>query len=142
MQELETVIKRMRRKGAPGEDDIPPSFLKELGPAALNELFIPLLKAGKSSSLISSHRPLSLTSCVCKTLERIFSERLYFMAESNGWFASIQAGFRRGHNCADQIVRITQAIEDGFQKPEMNRAVLVLLDYSKAFDRSGVSGFS
>ena len=38
MQELETAIKRMRRKGAPGEDDIPPSFLKELGPAALKEL--------------------------------------------------------------------------------------------------------
>jgi ribonuclease HI len=155
MQELETAIKRMRRKGAPGEDDVPPSFLKELGPAALKELLaicnqslreskcpqswlnaiiIPLLKAGKSSSLIASHRPVSLTSCVCKALERMFSERLYFMAESNGWFASIQAGFRRGHSCADQIIRITQAIEDGFQQTKMNRAVLVLLDYSKAFD--------
>ena len=38
MNELETAIKRMRRRGAPGPDDIPPAFLKELGPIALQEL--------------------------------------------------------------------------------------------------------
>ena len=155
MQELETAIKRMRRKGAPGEDDIPPAFLKELGPVAkkelldicnqslreskcpqiwLNAIIIPLLKAGKSPSQLASFRPVSLTSCVSKALERMFAERIYYLAESNQWFSSIQAGFRRGHSCADQIIRIVQAIEDGFQQPKMNRAVLVLLDYSKAFD--------
>jgi len=155
MQELEAAIKRMRRKGAPGEDDIPPAFIKELGPVALGELLaicnlspreskcpqiwlnaiiIPLLKAGKSPSQMASFRPVSLTSCVSKVLERMIAGRLYQLAESKGWFASIQAGFRRGHSCGDQIIRITQAIEDGFQQKKMNRAVLVLLDYSKAFD--------
>ena len=155
MQELEAAIKRMRRKGAPGEDDIPPAFIKELGPVALGELLaicnlslreskcpqiwlnaiiIPLLKAGKAPSQMASFRPVSLTSCVSKVLERMIAGRLYYLAESKGWFASIQAGFRRGHSCGDQIIRITQAIEDGFQQKKMNRAVLVLLDYSKAFD--------
>ena len=155
MAELKAAIGKMKRKGAPGPDDIPPSFLKELGPVALTELLticnqslheadcpqqwrnaiiIPLLKATKPPSEIGSYRPVSLTSCIAKVLERMFAERLYFMAESQGWFRSIQAGFRRGHSCADQIIRISQAIEDGFQMPKMNRAVMVLLDYSKAFD--------
>jgi len=34
----------------------------------------------------------------------------------------------------DQIARTIQAIEDGFQCPKMERSVLVLLDFSKAFD--------
>ena len=34
----------------------------------------------------------------------------------------------------DQIIRLSQAIEDGFQSKPMQRAVMVLLDYSKAFD--------
>ena len=38
MRELKQAIRKMRRKGAPGADDIPPAFLKELGPKALAEL--------------------------------------------------------------------------------------------------------
>ena len=36
--------------------------------------------------------------------------------------------------CEDQIARTIQEIEDGFQCPKMERSVLVLLDFSKAFD--------
>jgi len=34
IQELNTAIKKMRGKGAPGGDDIPPQFIKALGPIA------------------------------------------------------------------------------------------------------------
>ena len=155
MQELKSVIGKMRRKGAPGPDDISPAMLKELGPVALSELLaicnlavrtsncphlwkiaiiIPLLKANKPASDLGSYRPVSLTSCAAKVLERMIAERLYFQAESNDWFSNLQAGFRRGRSCMDQILRITQAIEDGFQSKKLERSVLVLLDYSKAFD--------
>ena len=155
MAELKSAITKMRRKGAPGSDDITPAFLKELGPAALKELLdicnlslrsaecpqwwrdaiiIPLLKAGKPPSELASYRPVSLTSCVAKVLERMIAERLYHLAEVNNWFTSLQAGFRKGFSCVDQIIRLSQAIEDGFQQRKMNRAIMVLLDYSKAFD--------
>ena len=86
MGELQSAIKRMKSKGAA---DIPPSFLKALGPLALQELLsifnssfslahcpqiwrvatiIPLLKAGKSPSEVASFRPISLTSTVVKLL--------------------------------------------------------------------------
>ena len=38
MGELLSVIKKMKGKGAAGPDNIPPSFLKSLGPLALQEL--------------------------------------------------------------------------------------------------------
>ena len=145
----------MRRLGAPGPDDITPAFLKELGPVALTELLaicnlsfrsaecpqwwrnptiIPLLKAGKSPSSLPSYRPVSLTSCVAKVLERMIAERIYHLAETHNWFSSLQAGFRKGFSCVNQIIRLSQAIEDGFQQKRMQRAIMVLLDYSKAFD--------
>ena len=71
MAEMKKAISKMRRKGAEGPDQIPPTFLKELGPVALTELLEiynisfrssncpqiwrnaiihPLLKAGKLAS--------------------------------------------------------------------------------------------
>ena len=112
--ELKKAIRKMKGKGAAGPDDIPPSFLKNLGDGALdillqifnlslssgvcpqiwrNAIIIPLLKAGKQASQLESFRPISLTSCVVKLLERMIGERLYHFAESQGWFSSLQAGF-------------------------------------------------
>ena len=117
MRELKQAIRKMRRKGAPGGDDIPPAFLKELGPKALVELLeifndsflhadipqfwrhgiiIPILKAGKPASDVDSYRPISLTSCMVKLLERMISNRLNAMAENRMWLVNEQAGFRKG----------------------------------------------
>ena len=160
MGELKRAIKRMKKKGAPGPDNIPPSFLKNLGEKALtallkifnvslrdsacpqiwrNAIIVPLLKAGKSASDLASFRPISLTSCMVKVMERMIGERLYYLAETNGWFSGLQAGFRKKRSCEDQILKIVQAIEDGFhQRPKRSRSglrsVLVLLDFSKAYD--------
>ena len=155
MSELQSAIKKMKGKGAAGPDNIPPSFLKSLGPLALQELLsifnssfslahcpriwrvatiIPLLKAGKSPSEVASFRPISLTSCVVKLLERIIADRLYYIAETNNMFSQFQAGFRKGRSCEDQITRILQAIEDGFQQCLMQRSALTLFDFGKAND--------
>ena len=156
MKELKTALKKMRRKGAPGPDDIPPSFLIELPDDALailleiyNEsyrsancpqiwrsaIIIPLLKAGKPPGAVKSYRPVSLTSCVVKLMERMFADRIYTIMETSESFSRLQAGFRKGRSCEDQILKITQAIENGFMKKEFERSLLVLLDYSAAFDK-------
>ena len=155
MTELCSAIARQKRKGAYGEDEIPPTFLKALESNALDELLaifnasfesadvprlwrnaiiIPLLKSGKSAKALASYRPVALTSCIVKVLERVIADRMYFLAETKGWFSPLQAGFRRGRSCEDQITRVVQAIEDGFQKKSFHRSVLVLLDFSKAYD--------
>jgi ribonuclease HI len=155
MRELDRALSKMKTKGAPGPDEIPPSFLKALGPLAKQELLeifnaslegadvpqiwrraiiVPLLKAGKSPAKLASYRPISLTSCVVKLLERMIANRLIHLAETNGWFSRLQAGFRKTRSCEDQILKITQAIDDAFQSKPMKRSVLVLLDYSRAYD--------
>ena len=153
--ELLSAIKKMKSKGAAGPDNIPPSFLKSLGPLALQELLsifnssfslahcpriwrvatiTPLLKAGKTPSEVASFRPISFTSCVVKLLECSLADCLYHIAETNKLFSRLQAGFCKGRSCKDQITGIVQAIEDGFQKRPMQRSVLTLLDFSKAYD--------
>ena len=122
MGELQSAIKRMKGKGAAGLGNIPPSFLKSLGPLALQELLsifnssfslahcpwiwrvttiIPLLKAGKSSREVASFRPISLTSCVFKLLERIYADCLYYIAKTNNMFSRFQVGFHKGRSCED-----------------------------------------
>ena len=98
----------------------------------INAVIIPILKAGKSPAHLSSFRPISLTSCVMKLLERMFSERLNDLAEANQWFSHLQAGFRKSRGVEDQIVRLTQRISDGFERRE--KSIMVLLDFSKAYD--------
>ena len=155
MRELTSAINKMKRKGAAGPDNISPTFLKVLGLIALQELLaifnesfkhadcpriwhvaviIPILKAGKPASEVASYHPISITSCVVKLLERMLADRLYYIAETKILFSPFQAGFRKGRTCEDQILRIVQAIEDGFQKKPMHCSVLVLLDFSKAYN--------
>ena len=45
-----------------------------------------------------------------------------------------QAGFRKGRSCEDQITRVVQHISDGFNRSPFHRSVMVLLDFSKAYD--------
>ena len=88
----------------------------------------------KPASDLESYRPISLTSCVVKVLERMIANRLYHLAEMNGWIHAAQAGFRKGRSCEDQIIRVVQQISDGFNRKPFHRSVMVLLDFSKAYD--------
>ncbi len=147
----------MRSKEAPHPDDIPPTCFKALGPRTKSELLeiincsfatgtspqiwkraviLPLKKAEKQPGTIVSYRPVSLTSCVAKTMERMISNRLYYLAETRNWLCPEQAGFRTSRSGEDQILRVTQTISNGYQATKPKRTVRALLDFSKTFDRA------
>ena len=153
--ELNKGLRRMRTKGAAGPDEITPAFIKAFGPAARKELLdlfnrswnesvcpqvwrnatiIPLLKPGKPASEMSSFRPISLTSCIAKLLERLIATRMMHIVESRKLLSKAQCGGRRNRCCEDLLLRITQAISNGFQSKRPKKTVMVLFDYSKAFD--------
>ena len=154
--DLNRALKKMKNRGAAGPDEVPPTFLKNLGNHAKTEVLrvfnmsfregvvpqvwrnaviIPLLKSAKPASSIASYRPVSLTSCIVKLLERMIFHRLYNLAESRGMFCHTQAGFRKNRSCKDQLIRISQNISDGFQERKPKRTVMALLDLSRAYDR-------
>ena len=103
-------------------------------PASWRAILVLILKKGKPASQIDSFRPVSLTSCVAKTMERMVASRLSFLAESDEWWCQDQAGFWTLRSCEDQVLRLSQAVSNGFQTRPAKRCVLALLDYSKAYD--------
>ena len=155
MAELSVALKAGKAKGAEGPDEIAPLFLRNLGEASRefvlacfnqswregvcpqswrDACIVPLLKPGKSAGELASYRPIALTSCLGKVLERMVSCRLQHLAESRGWLCQEQSGFRPQRSTEDQILRLSQAVSDGFQQSPPLRTVLALLDFSKAYD--------
>ncbi len=53
-------------------------------------IVIPALKDRKDRSLSSSYRPVALTSCVCKVLERMVNHRLVWTLECRNLLTPIQ----------------------------------------------------
>jgi ribonuclease HI len=94
----------------------------------------PILKRGKDPSDPASFRPVSLTSVLGKTMERVINQRLKYHLESHELLTPNQAGFRARRSTEDQVLRLAQEVSDGFQQKPMKRTVLALLDFSKAYD--------
>ncbi|GFO49378.1 reverse transcriptase-like protein [Plakobranchus ocellatus] len=65
--------------------DIPPSWREAL--------VVPIPKPGKDPSDPSNYRPIDLTSCLCKTLERMVNDRLVHVLESRNLLSKVQIGF-------------------------------------------------
>ena len=155
--ELKQALRKIKANSSPGPDGISNQMLLHLpekGLDALLDLFnqalkesccpadwrratiIPILKKGKDPQLISSYRPISLTSCLGKLFERLLKERLYFWLETNHKLSNVQAGFRSLRSTEDHLIRIIQEVYDGFQrKKPPARSVMALVDFSRAFDK-------
>ena len=157
MEEMERVINETNNNRAAGQDDIPYEFLQHLGPRAKEMLLYlyrkcwrgegyptmwrtasikPLLKEGKDSKKTASYRPISLTSCMGKVLEKIIADRLVFVLETRNLLSHNQAGFRQGRCTTDQIIRLVQAASNQVQsRKTSNRTITTFFDYEKAYDK-------
>jgi ribonuclease HI len=101
-------------------------------------IIIPLSKPSKEKSDPNSYRPISLTSCVCKLMEKLVNNRLTYYIESNNLFTNAQTGFRKGRSTLDQIVKLHDTIHK-FNKVK-GATVGVFLDFEKAYDMVWRSG--
>jgi exonuclease III/ribonuclease HI len=93
---------------------------------------IPILKAGKDKSDPSSYRPIALTSCMCKLLERMINARLIWFLESKGLLCVEQSGFRRNRSVMDNLVQLEGLIQDTFIQRQ--HLIAVFFDLEKAYD--------
>ena len=138
---------------AVGPDEIHYEFLKQLPSCSLdfllqafNEVWvsgkfptswkqatiIPIAKPGKDNTDPSNYRPIALTSCLCKTLERMINTCLIWFLESNGLITNFQCGFRSKRSTVDHLVRLETFVREAFIKKEHLTAVF--FDLEKAYD--------
>ena len=138
---------------SPGPDDIHYQLLKHFPSSTLSILLeiynsiwatgnipkswkeatvIPIPKPDKDHTDPSNYRPIALTSCVCKTMERMINDRLTWFLESNNIITNFQSGFRHQRSTNDHLVRLETFIREAFIKKE--HLVSVFFDLEKAYD--------
>ena len=86
---------------------------------------IPIPKPGNDKKNLSNYRPISLTSCLCNTMERMINTRLVWFIEKNNILTKYQSGFRKGRTTTDQLIRLESFIRDSFLKG--NHVVCIFL---------------
>ena len=146
-------IEKLSANSAPGPDGIPSLFLKKCKysladalviifqkifssgeiPDILKAAFvIPVHKGGSKASPVN-FRPVSLTSHLIKTLERVIRVILVRHLEINNKLNPNQHGFRSQRSCLSQLLEhhdeILSHLEDG------KNVDSIYLDFSKAFDK-------
>ena len=95
-------------------------------------LIIPILKKNKNPSIPSSYRPISLTSCIGKILEKLVNRRLYWYLETNNYIPKQQSGFRKGRSTTDNLIWLENDIRHAILNKQF--LVAVFLDIEKAYD--------
>ena len=156
-EELLRAIDNAKTNKAAGEDTIPYELIKQLGPEArkftlhlFNEIWrgkpipqrwktaviLPLLKDGKDPAQPASYRPISLTDCFGKLLEKVLADRLAAYMEENNLFNECQAGFRKERSMTDQILKLVQLATDRMQNKNGEVATLItFFDFERAYDK-------
>ena len=138
---------------APGPDDITYEMIKQV--SANTKLFIISLlnriwresvypsvwelasilafsKPGKDKSLPANYRPIALTSCLSKIMEKMINVRLVWYLENKGIISPAQCGFRKMHSTTDVLVRLESSICEAFATKQHH--VTVFFDLEKAYD--------
>lgn len=151
--ELDDAIKTLKSKSSPGDDEICNEMIKqlpekcryvllnlfnkiwkegELPQSWKHSIIIPIAKPNKDNSDPNSYRPISLTSCLCKLLEKLVNNRLIWYLETNTLLNNAQTGFRKSKSTLDQIMKL----QDKINKFNNCRGftVGVFLDFEKAYD--------
>ena len=93
---------------------------------------MPILKPDKPANLISSYRPIALTSILAKIQERTILARLNWYLENQNLLTEEQAGFRPHRSTTYQLTKLTQGIKRAFNQQESVLAVFI--DFSRAYD--------
>ncbi len=101
-------------------------------------LVAPLLKPSKPKTAVNSYRPISLTSCLGKVMERMINSRLRWHLDKINYLPKHQTGFRKGCTIMDNVTGLETAVKLAFNRGRVTTAVF--LDLSKAYDATWVTG--
>ena len=146
-------IKAMKDNKSPGVDGIPPKLLME----TVEQISIPLarvfnlsLKEGvvpfewKEANIIplfkkgsrnksENYRPVSLTSVICKLLERLIKDHMVDFLVKHKLLNSSQHGFLKARSCLTNMLCFLEEITKWIDVA--SPVNIIYLDFQKAFDK-------
>ena len=96
---------------------------------------------GKDHKNPTNYWPIALTSCLCKTMERMVHACLVWLLESEHLISDFQSGLRRGRSTLDHLdhlVSLESFVREAFIRKE--HAVAVFFDLEKAYDTTWKHG--
>ena len=152
-QDIINAINKLSESAASGPDGFPAILLKKCKfalaqplyliwrkildngniPQILKEANILPIHKGGSRLIPKNYRPISLTSHLMKTFERVFRAKVVTYLEQNQLLNDSQHGFRSGRSSLSQLIqhhdRILEMLENG------TNADVIYLDFAKAFDK-------
>ncbi|XP_076678212.1 uncharacterized protein LOC143374167 [Andrena cerasifolii] len=147
-REVECAIENANNKSAPGEDGIDYNALKNLTPdyvEIMRELYEEIWKhqiipkKWKGAVVIfldkpnkKALRPISLTACMGKILERVINNRLTNWAEQNNIMDKKENGFRKKRSTIDNLTILTSDVRRGFEY--MRDTLAACIDVKSAYD--------
>jgi hypothetical protein len=146
-------LKRLKTDKSPGIDELHPKFLhevrEEIGETLAqifnksmqtgevpqewrDALIVPLFKKGIRSEP-GNYRPVSLTSVVCKVMERIIKDNIVKHLNDHDIIKDSQHGFTRGRSC---LTNLLEFFEEVYERIDEGKPVdVIYLDFAKAFDK-------
>ncbi|GBO40428.1 RNA-directed DNA polymerase from mobile element jockey, partial [Araneus ventricosus] len=158
-QEILSLLKRINPRKATGPDGIPNKALKQIPTNVITFItkicnkcllcnYFPTIwktahvlmfpKPRQNRKLPGNYRPISLLSNIGKILEKIILSRLKEECHDLSIIPNEQYGFRAGHGCIHQLLRVANTVTQGFNHKFYTGGVF--LDVRKAFDRMWHNG--
>ena len=148
-----SAINKIKPKSSKTPDDIPPIFLKKVGPFIITPLMLlfqasltsgyipnewrtalvnPVHKKGSKNDALN-FRPISLTSSICRLLESVIKTKILKHLYDNNLISAKQHGFLPGRSISSQLLTYLNPVINDFDKKIDTH--LIYTDFSKAFDK-------
>ena len=128
----------MGKNTATGPDEIHPQFCKfsmtYSGQTISLNIGLKLLssQSPNQEKITLTQQIITLTSCICKTTERIVNVRLIWYLKKHNILSRFQNGFRRNQVINDQLIRLETYICNGLIKNHL--LVSISFDLENAYD--------
>ena len=151
-EEVSAILRTLKPDKSPGPDNLHPAFLREIHEEIAEPLAIIFNKSLRDNEipadwktakisaifkkgnkcLANNYRPVSLTSIICKTMEKLVRDHITNHMIGNKLFTAKQYGFMSGRSTALQLLKVldewTEALDNG------TGVDCIYMDYQKAFD--------
>src|SRR6218665_2247613 len=148
-------LKRLKTDKSSGIDEIYPKFLhevrEEIGEVLAqifnksmqtgdilqewrDALVVPLFKKGNRSDPCK-YRPVSLTSVMCKVMERIVKDSVVEHLNKYNVVKGSQHGFTRGRSCLTNLLGFFEEVYEKIDEGKPVDVIYRYLDFAKAFDK-------